>query len=132
MTVDEIVQAIDALSPSDRLRVIERAVHDLGAALAEPTVAPAGRAVLVEHGGLLHARGERFTALGPAEQDAHLARMATGGDLERAAFSAIRSAAMFFHYADERTWPITHGPGPLVRPRKAPEADSRVAADGEG
>ena len=53
MTVDEIVQAIDALSPSDRLRVIERAVHDLGSALAEPTVAPAGRAVLVEHGGLL-------------------------------------------------------------------------------
>lgn len=84
--------------------------------------------LLVEHGGLLHLSASRFTSLSPAEQDARLEAMAVGSDLERAAFSGLRTAAMFFYYADERTWPSIHYAGPLM-PRKRPEADSRVVEE---
>jgi hypothetical protein len=84
--------------------------------------------LLVEHGGLLHLSASRFTSLSADEQDAHLERMASGNELERAAFSGLRTVAMFFYYCDERTWPTIHYAGPLM-PRKKPEADSRVGDD---
>jgi hypothetical protein len=84
--------------------------------------------LLVEHGGLLHLGGTRFTKLAPADQDLRLQEMMTRGvDLERQAFGALRLLAVFFYYCDERTWPGIHYEGPLVRIPSPPLADSRIA-----
>ncbi len=82
--------------------------------------------LLVEHGGLLHGEGTRFTRRPPEAQDAYLQRMGvTASALERQAFGSLRFLVLFFYYVDERTFPTIHYAGPFV-PRKAPEADSRL------
>lgn len=83
--------------------------------------------LLLEHGGLLHLEGTRFTRLGADAQDQYLQRMLTAGNaLERQVVSNLKLLALFFHYCDERTWKGIHYDGPF-QPRKAPEADSRLA-----
>jgi hypothetical protein len=85
---------------------------------------------VLEHDGLVHASASRFCALSPDEQDERLASMAQGNDIERQVVNGIRILALFFYYADERTWPHIHYAGPLVAERKPPLADSRVVKIG--
>ena len=83
--------------------------------------------LVLEHGGLAHGRGTRFSKLRPEAQDARLAEAASGNQLERQAFSALKVLASFFYHCDERTWSSIHYEGPLVQTASPPEADSRVA-----
>jgi hypothetical protein len=83
--------------------------------------------LVVEHGGVLRGSATRFTRLDGPAQDAALSAMATSGvEVERQAFANLKLMALFFYYCDERTWAGVHYDGPF-QPRKAPEADSRVA-----
>jgi hypothetical protein len=81
---------------------------------------------VVEHGGVLNASLSRFCALPDEEKDERLVAMASGSDIERQVVNGLRVLALFFYYADERTWPHIHYAGPLVAHRSPPHADSRI------
>ncbi len=84
--------------------------------------------LFIEHGGLLHASPTRFTRLAPAAQDALLQKMLEGTSFERQAVNALKLLALFFFYADDRTWKGIHYEGPVGTVRKAPPADSNPLA----
>lgn len=84
--------------------------------------------LFLEHGGLLHASTTRFTRLSPDRQDALLQKMLEGLSFERQAINALKVLALFFYYADDRTWSGVHYDGPQGIHRKAPPADSSPAA----
>jgi hypothetical protein len=102
---------------------IDKELSFHGAKLVDDT-----RAALfvVEHGGVLHAGVRPFTELSVEEQDARLIAMAEGNDIERQVVNGLRILALFFFYADERTWKHIGYDGPLIAERTAPLADSRV------
>jgi hypothetical protein len=112
------------LSPREA-RIAERIDRELTFHTAKVASDFKSALFLVEHGGWAHARPTRFTRLAAAEQDAALAQMAEGGDLERQAFNGLRIVASFFYYCDDRSWKQIHYEGPLVTTRSPPEADSR-------
>ena len=60
----------------------------------------------------------------PARQDALLQKMAGGIEYERQVFTALKMLAVFFFYADERTWKGIGYDGPQGIKRKRPVADS--------
>lgn len=80
--------------------------------------------LFLEHGGLMHATPTRFTNLEPAAQDAMLQKMLEGLPFERQAINALKLLALFFFYADDRTWNGIHYAGPQGIARKPPSADS--------
>lgn len=80
--------------------------------------------VFLEHGGLLHAAPTRFTRMAPDAQDALLQQMLEGLSFERQAISSLKLLALFFLYADDRTWKGIHYDGPQGVARKRPPADS--------
>ena len=84
--------------------------------------------LLLEHGGVLHAGATRFTNLRPADQDALLQKMLEGLQFERQAINALKLLALFFYYADDRTWKGIHYAGPQGIARKPPPADSNPLA----
>lgn len=81
----------------------------------------------LEHGGLLHLSTTRFTQLGPPQQDALLQKLAEGIEVERQVFASIKMLAVFFFYADDRSWKGIGYEGPQVA-RKRPPADSSAVA----
>lgn len=83
---------------------------------------------VVEHGGVLHGGMRPFTELNAEEQDARLVAMSEGNDIERQVVNGMRILALFFFYADERTWKHIGYDGPLIPERKAPLADSRITS----
>lgn len=84
--------------------------------------------LFLEHGGLLHVSMTRFTRLSPEDQDALLQKMLEGTQFERQAINALKVLALFFYYADDRTWKGIHYDGPQGIKRKAPSADSNPFA----
>jgi hypothetical protein len=84
--------------------------------------------LFLEHGGLLHVSTTRFTRLSPDAQDALLQKMLEGVSFERQAVNALKLLALFFFYADDRTWKGIHYAGPQGIKRKAPPADSNPLA----
>ena len=80
--------------------------------------------LFLEHGGLMHASTTRFTRLTPDGQDALLQKMLSGVQFERQAVNALKLLALFFYYADDRTWNGIHYAGPQGIARKRPPADS--------
>lgn len=84
--------------------------------------------LFLEHGGLLHATATRFTQLRGEQQDALLQKMLEGAQFERQAINALKLLALFFYYADDRTWKGIHYAGPQGIARKPPSADSNPLA----
>ncbi|MBS1153722.1 MAG: hypothetical protein H6Q89_5420 [Myxococcaceae bacterium] len=84
--------------------------------------------LFLEHGGLLHFSTTRFTRLSPEDQDALLQKMIEGVQVEQQAINAIKLLALFFYYADDRTWNGIHYAGPQGIKRKRPLADSSPRA----
>lgn len=88
---------------------------------------------VLEHGGVLHGGPRPFTSLAVDEQDARLVAMSQGSDIERQIVNGLRILALFFYYADERTWRHIGYDGPLIpeSQRTPPLADSRVTKIGK-
>lgn len=84
--------------------------------------------LFLEHGGLLHVSTTRFTRLSPEDQDGLLQKMLEGNSFERQAINALKVLALFFYYADDRTWKGIHYAGPQGLKRKPPPADSNPLA----
>ena len=84
--------------------------------------------LFLEHAGLLHISMTRFTRLSPEGQDALLQKMLEGVSFERQAINALKLLALFFYYADDRTWRGIHYAGPQGIARKPPPADSNPLA----
>ena len=82
--------------------------------------------LFLEHGGLLHVSMTRFTRLTAEGQDALLQKMLEGVSFEREAINALKLLALFFYYADDRTWKGIHYAGPQGTVRKPPPADSNA------
>lgn len=125
--VDRLLPASPGFVGAREARVAERLDRELSFHPRTMQRDVKAAVMLVEHGGLLHLGGTRFTRLAPADQDLRLEEMTHGRDLERQALGALRVMAMFFYYCDERTWGAIHYDGPLVRIPSPPLADSRVA-----
>lgn len=125
---DRVCPVASATDPGVRVtRIAERIDKELLFHTRQMQRDVASALLLLEHGGLLHLERTRFTRLDPAAQDRALRRMLTEGNaLERQVVSNLKLLALFFHYTDERTWKGVHYDGPF-QPRKAPEADSRLA-----
>ena len=81
----------------------------------------------LEHGSVLHAGATRFTRMSPEGQDALLQKMLDGLQFERQAINALKLLALFFYYADDRTWNGIHYAGPQGIARKLPPANSKPA-----
>ena len=84
--------------------------------------------LFLEHAGVLHVSTTRFTRLSSNDQDALLQKMLEGAQFERQAINALKLLALFFYYADDRTWKGIHYAGPQGIKRKAPIADSNPSA----
>ena len=82
----------------------------------------------LEHGGLLHFSTTRFTQVRPEKQDQLLQAMAEGFDFERQIFTSLKLLAVFFFYADDRSWKGIGYAGPQGILRKRPPADSSPVA----
>ena len=82
----------------------------------------------LEHAGVLHLSTARFTQLPVERQTLLLQKMAEGLDVERQVFNALKGLALFFFYADERSWKgIGYaGPQPGIN-RKPPVAEPKQA-----
>ncbi|MBI1949538.1 MAG: hypothetical protein HYS27_27880 [Deltaproteobacteria bacterium] len=87
-----------------------------------------GALFVFEHGGIVHGSASRFCALDDAGRDQRLVEMWGGGALERSCVAGMRILALFFTYADDRTWRHIGYAGPLVGHRSPPAADSSALA----
>ncbi|OGQ12842.1 MAG: hypothetical protein A2138_07760 [Deltaproteobacteria bacterium RBG_16_71_12] len=125
---DRLVPATPGLPSAKELgiaRRIDRELVFLRDKLADDVKAAL---FLFEHGGLVHGTVSRFCALDDAGRDRRLVEMWGGGALERSCVSGMRILALFFTYADERTWRHIGYTGPLVGHRSPPAADSSAPA----
>lgn len=122
---DRLLPDVEGQPTAREARIAERIDKELSFHTPKMQSDVKAALLLVEHGGILHLSGSRFTRLSPEEQDAHLGRMTQGRELERQAFTGLRTLAMFFYYCDERTWKNIGYVGPLM-PRRKPEADSSL------
>ncbi len=106
---------------------IDRELSFHGAKLTSDTSAAL---FLLEHGGVLHGGVRPFTELSTEAQDERLIAMAGGNDIERQVVNGLRILALFFFYADERTWKHIGYDGPLVAERTPhPAGGARMGGD---
>lgn len=105
-------------------RVALRIDHEIG--LQGPIFARDMRdgLAVVAYSGILEGKFGAFAKMSPEARDCVLRGM-MGSRLawRRSSFQGIKQLAMFFYYADDRTWPSTGYDGPWV-PRKIAETES--------
>jgi len=119
--VDTGEPSAPAVRETGTLATIDRLVGSLDAEVSSP-LRPL--LLLLEWAPpLFDLRFSRFTALGPAEQDAHLEgwRRSRLG-FRRRAFYALRNLAFLGYWTQEETWPLIGYAGPLLRAGPPPGA----------
>ena len=118
--VDSGLPEAPAVRATQALDVIERIAAGLDPELSSPL--PALLRAVEWAPWVVEWRFARFTALGPAEQDASLRGWMTSRfALRRLGFQALRNLSFLGYYSQDETWPLIGYAGPLLPPgRSAP------------
>jgi hypothetical protein len=107
--------------PADRLPVLENIDAQIGR-LPRPARALLSQAlVALEHGAVvLGGRLTRASNLSDAALAEWLAAWSRGGDLQRAAFGAVKQLVVLGYYGAPAAWPPLQYDGPVTDPRGIP------------